>query len=90
VGVYYCSPYAGHYLFERFEQMSAAALYSWDRLMFIIGPMYNIAYVYSIAGLWRVACLLLRGSSYDWRFYACHVFVLLSVSGTVLYNMLLI
>lgn len=85
MGVYYFSSYAGHYLFERFEQVSAAALYSWDRLMFIIGPMYNIAYVYSIAGLWRVACLLLRGSSYDWRFYACHVFVLLCVSGTVLY-----
>jgi hypothetical protein len=55
--------------------MSAAALYSRDRLMYIIGPMYNIAYVYSIAGLWRVGCLLSRGSSYDWRFCACHVFV---------------
>ena len=88
MGVYY---FSWHYLFERFEQVSAVvALYSWDRLMFIIGTLYNIAYVYSIAGLWRVACLLLRGSSYDWRFYACHVFVLLSVSGTVLYNMLLI
>jgi hypothetical protein len=45
VGVYYCSPYAGHYLFERFEQMSAAALYSWD-------PMHVCSLLFCVCWVW--------------------------------------
>ena len=47
-------PRAVHHLFEWLEPVSVAALYSWDRLLSITGPMYNIVCVYSIAGLWRV------------------------------------
>ena len=65
--------------------MSATALYSRDRLLSIIGPQgeqhcLRLFYRTAIAS----GCLLLPGSSSDWRFHACHVFVLLCMSGVVL------